>query len=121
MKKSFIILGFSFLAFNTSLKAQNVSAKTQATFEIQNEPGTESLTKDSTYLAEIANLKEANLLNSRLNQINEMDKSNLGFAEKRQLRKEVRTINKSLEQNNGGIYISVGAVIIILLLLIILL
>ena len=57
----------------------------------------------------------------RLNEINEMDKSELKSSEKRELRKEVRTIKHKLEHNHGGIYISVGAAIIIVLLLIILL
>ncbi len=50
-----------------------------------------------------------------------MDKSNLSSLEKKQLRKEVRATNKQLKELNGGIYLSVGAVIIILLLLILLL
>jgi hypothetical protein len=37
------------------------------------------------------------------------------------LRKEVKTIKKELAQANGGVYLSVGAVIIIILLLILLL
>jgi hypothetical protein len=65
---------------------------------------------------------EADLANaqiSRLNEINEMDMSAMNNAEKRELRKEVRAIEK--QQNGGGIYISVGAAILIVLLLILLL
>ncbi len=50
-----------------------------------------------------------------------MDKSDLKHSEKKVLRKEVRSIEKQLKQNNGGVYLSVGAIIIIILLLIILL
>ena len=57
----------------------------------------------------------------RLHAIKEMDKSNLSSSEKKMLRKEVRSMKKELAQSNGGIYLSVGAVIIIILLLIILL
>lgn len=58
----------------------------------------------------------------RLDQINDMDKSNLSSSEKKELRNEVKTIKKSLRvSNNGGIYLSGGAVIIIIILLIILL
>lgn len=64
--------------------------------------------------------ESAELLN-RLDEINEMDKSELKHREKKMLRKEVRSIEKQLKQNNGGIYLSVGAIIIIVLLLIILL
>ena len=54
----------------------------------------------------------------RLDEIKSMDYSHMKFAEKRELRKEVRSIQNQLEQG-GGVYISVGAAIIIILLLII--
>lgn len=60
-------------------------------------------------------------LNARLAEINEMDKSALSGSEKRALRKEVRTIKSELKTLNGGIYLSVGAIILIVLLLILLL
>lgn len=64
---------------------------------------------------------EAQSLLNRLNEINAMDKAPLTGTEKRKLRKEVKTIKKELAQANGGVYLSVGAVIIIILLLILLL
>lgn len=57
----------------------------------------------------------------RLNEINAMDKSTLSHADKKALRKEVRTIKRELASNNGGVFLSVGAIIIIILLLILLL
>jgi hypothetical protein len=57
----------------------------------------------------------------RLNEIKEMNKTNLNSSEKKSLRKEVRSINRELKTMSGGVYLSVGAVIIIILLLIILL
>ncbi len=57
----------------------------------------------------------------RLDEIHEMDKSDLNFAEKKNLRKEVKTIKSELKERGGGIYLSVGAAIIIIILLIILL
>lgn len=57
---------------------------------------------------------------TRLNEIKDMDKSNMSGAERKELRKEVRAIKDSVK-DSGGVYISVGAIIIILLLLIILL
>jgi hypothetical protein len=54
----------------------------------------------------------------RLDEIKSLDYSHMKFAEKRELRKEVRSIQTQLEQS-GGVYISVGAAIIIILLLII--
>ncbi|NWJ49965.1 MAG: hypothetical protein HXX14_03780 [Bacteroidetes bacterium] len=65
--------------------------------------------------------KEAKTLLLRLEVIKNMDKSNLTSVEKKSLRKEVRSIKTQLRESNGGVYLSVGAVIIILLLLIILL
>ena len=57
----------------------------------------------------------------RLNEINAMDKSTLSHADKKALRKEVRNIKRELASSNGGVYLSVGAIIIIILLLILLL
>ena len=53
--------------------------------------------------------------------IDAMDKSELSAPEKKELRKEVRSIKKELRDISGGVYLSVGAVIIIILLLILLL
>lgn len=64
---------------------------------------------------------EAKVLLTRLDEIKAMDRSKLNSSEKKQLRKEVRSIKKELKELGGGVYLSVGAVIIILLLLIILL
>ena len=62
---------------------------------------------------------EANVLFERLEEIEEIDKSDMTFKEKRALRKEVKEIKRELKGN--GLYISTGAAIIIILLLIILL
>ena len=64
---------------------------------------------------------EAQKLISRLEEIKAMDKTTLTKPEKQQLRKEVRKINKNLRVVNGGIYVSVGAIILVALLLVILL
>jgi hypothetical protein len=55
----------------------------------------------------------------RFNEIKDMDKSSLNRDEKKELRKELRTIKKNLRGSGNGIYISSGAIIIILLLIII--
>ena len=57
----------------------------------------------------------------RLKEIKAMDKSQMTSSEKKALRKEVKTIRASLRDGNGGIYLSIGAIIIIVLLLILLL
>ena len=63
---------------------------------------------------------EIQVMLNRLDEIKEMDKSELDRLEKKELRKEVRAINTEIRSSGNGIYISVGAIIIILLLIIIL-
>jgi hypothetical protein len=63
----------------------------------------------------------AKSLELRLNEINAMDKSKMKSAEKKNLRKEVKSINHKLREIGGGVYISAGALILILILLIVLL
>jgi hypothetical protein len=64
---------------------------------------------------------EAKTLLLRLDEINATDMSKLKSSEKKDLRKEVRSINHRLKTISGGVYISAGAAILIILLLIILL
>lgn len=64
---------------------------------------------------------EVKTMLNRLNEIKEMDKSNLSSSEKKELRTEVKTIKKNLKSSGQGVYLSVGAIIIIILLLILLL
>jgi hypothetical protein len=63
---------------------------------------------------------EAGKLLLRLNEINNMDKTNLDAAEKKALKKEVLATQSGLKAINNGVYLSVGAIIIIILLLILL-
>lgn len=64
---------------------------------------------------------EVKVMLTRLEEIKAMDKSEMKASEKKELRKEVRTIKANLAASNNGVYISVGAIIIIILLLILLL
>lgn len=73
---------------------------------------------------------EANAMVVRLNEIKAMDMSALSSSEKKELRKEVRSIKSELktkgetnyvEGGHGGLYVSAGAVIVIVILLILLL
>lgn len=64
---------------------------------------------------------EVQLMLDRLEEIKTMDRSNMSRAEKKELRKEVRTIKKTLKATGNGVYLSVGAIVIIILLLILLL
>lgn len=63
----------------------------------------------------------ARALLERLDEIKAMDKSTLSLNEKKALRKEVRSIKKELRANNGGVYLSVGALLLVIVLLILLL
>jgi hypothetical protein len=64
---------------------------------------------------------EAKTLELRLNEINAMDETKLKSAEKKNLRKEVKSINHKLRTLSGGVYISAGLLVLILILLIVLL
>ena len=61
------------------------------------------------------------VLELRLNEIKEIDKSALSKSEKKELKSEVKEIKSEMKALSGGVYISVGALILILILLIILL
>jgi len=81
-----------------------------------------ALAAETEVLLDAVHATEAEVLLARLEEINEMDKSDLTRAEKRDLRNEVRQIDKTLYSNGGGgVYLSLGALIVILLLLILLL
>jgi hypothetical protein len=61
-------------------------------------------------------------LETRLHEIKAMDTKSMSRTERKSLRKEVKAIEKEMKtMDNGGVYISVGAIIIIILLLILLL
>lgn len=84
----------------------------------------------STTVSTTAKSAEASARIVRLNEIKTTDMSALSKSEKKELRKEVRSIksglkanseNKYIEGSNGGIYISVGAAILIVILLILIL
>ena len=75
--------------------------------------------------------KDASVLVARVEAIKAMDFSTLSSSEKKELRKELRAIKSDLKESNkkdvvatsgnGGVYLSVGAIIIVILLLILLL
>ena len=64
---------------------------------------------------------QTTILINRLQEIRDMDKSNLSRADKKELREEIRLIKSTLKASRGGLCISVGAAIIIVLLLILIL
>jgi hypothetical protein len=64
---------------------------------------------------------EARTLLLRLNEINAMDMSKMKSSEKKEMRKEVRSIKRELREVSGGVYLSVGVIILIVILLVVLL
>jgi hypothetical protein len=66
-------------------------------------------------------ISQVSVLMERLEEINKMDKSSLSRHEKKELRNEVKEMQRVASRSGEGIYLSVGAIIIILLVLIILL
>ncbi|WKK74571.1 hypothetical protein QYS49_23025 [Marivirga salinae] len=60
----------------------------------------------------------AELLINRLEEIKDIDKSDMNSSEKKEIRKEVRAAHKELKESSGGVYLSVGAILLIALLLI---
>jgi len=80
-----------------------------------------SLHPTTISLSQTAEPIEVVIMRTRLDEINSMDKSNLSATERKQLKKEVRSLRSHLRETNGGVYLSVGAIIIIVLLLILLL
>jgi tRNA pseudouridine-54 N-methylase len=68
-----------------------------------------------------AQAERTKVITARLYEIKAMDKSSMSATEKKALRKEVKAMKQEMREGNGGIYLSVGAVIIIILLLILLL
>jgi hypothetical protein len=67
---------------------------------------------------ETAKEVRAEQIESRLIEIRNLAKTNLTAHEKKELRKEVKSLKK---EGNHGIYLSIGAIIIIIILLLILL
>ena len=61
-------------------------------------------------------------LRSRVEEIRSIDRSNLSKEQRKELRNELRDMNKEAKAiSGGGVYLSVGAIIIIILVLILLL
>lgn len=75
----------------------------------------------ATKPSETAESVEANTLILRLDEIKAMDMSKLKSAEKKDLRKEVRSIKRELKTISGGVYVSAGVLIVVLIILVVLL
>jgi hypothetical protein len=68
-----------------------------------------------------ANEAEMQRLMNRLEEIKAMDLEHMPRSEKRKYAKEVKKIEKKMNDVGGGVYISAGALLIVILLLILIL
>jgi CHASE3 domain sensor protein len=62
-----------------------------------------------------------NKITERVEEIRNMDKSDMSRTEKKELRKELKEMKEQARAMNGGVYLSVGAIIIIILILLLIL
>ena len=109
------------LVVPTQLRAENEPAPVTVTV-----PASVAVTAPAAVAS-----KDASVLVARVEAIKAMDFSTMSSAEKKELRKELRAIKSDLKESkkndvvatsgNGGVYLSVGAIIIVILLLILLL
>lgn len=94
-----------------------------STFAFANEPDRKSNSDNSAVpapteckLSEV----ELNRLINRVEEIRNLDKSDMSAKEKKELRKELRATKKNIERGGGAIYIG-GATLVLIIILIILL
>ncbi|WP_276361101.1 hypothetical protein [Daejeonella sp. H1SJ63] len=66
-------------------------------------------------------IARAEVIHKRVEEIRDLDKSQLSREERKQLRNELQELKREVKSMGGGIYLSVGAIIIILLVLILIL
>lgn len=87
---------------------------------------------DVTATTKTVESTDVSVLIARVEKISAMDRSALSSSEKKELRKELRTIKSDLKERSkkdtndrvatsGGVFISVGALIVVILLLVLLL
>lgn len=71
--------------------------------------------------AQTTHAEQAAVMLQRLETIKEMNVESMSTGEKAELKNEVKAIHKNLKALDGGIYLSVGAIIVILLIILIIL
>jgi regulatory protein YycI of two-component signal transduction system YycFG len=64
--------------------------------------------------------EEVSRLTRRVEEIRDMDKSNMTLTEKRELSNELKTIKEKAKKNHGYVYIGVGTLLLIILLIVLL-
>jgi hypothetical protein len=110
MKKTILFLFVMFftlsatMAFADEPEKKLTPEKTAAPAETENKISDEEIERIST----------------RIEEIRDMDKSDMTSEERRELRKELKELRKEAKSIDGGIYIGGGALIVIILVLILL-
>ncbi len=93
-----------------------ISVSTASASELKkSEKSTVTASSENTLSTE-----DVKMLNLRVEEIRDMDKSELTGLEKRELRNELKTIKKDLRQSNGAVYIGTGTLLLIIILIILL-
>jgi hypothetical protein len=64
--------------------------------------------------------EEVSRLSSRVEEIRDMDKTEMSAKEKSELRKELKGIKKDMRRDGGAIYIGTGTLLLLIILLILL-
>lgn len=106
-KKFYLLFVVLMLAFSTGqLKAATI---------IIDPVAKEATVTDAQKQAKLQAIKD------RVEEIKEMDKSQLSKEQKQDLRAELKTMKAEARAAGGGVYLSVGAIVIIILLLVIIL
>ena len=95
----------------------SLSASTAFAFTAEPESTPENLAVPAKTEIKLSEEEISRLMN-RVEEIRDMDKSNLTTVEKSELRTELKSIKKNLKENGGYVYIGVGTLIIIILLII---
>ena len=82
---------------------------------------TRSFAADAVNVNNTAATERLQQIKSRVEEIKNMDKSNLTREERKELRHELKDMHKEAKVISGGVYLSVGAILIIILVLILIL
>jgi hypothetical protein len=64
--------------------------------------------------------EELSRLTKRVEEIRDMDKTNMSVKEKRELKKEVKEIKKNVQRNDGTVVIGVTTLLLIIILVVLL-
>ena len=104
MKKIIFIAILMIFTFGTTTFASNSDTKSAAPAATENRLSAE----------------EMSCLTARVEEIRNMDKTDMTVKEKRELRKELKTIKENVKKSGGYIYIG-GSTLLLIILLIILL